>query len=133
MRGIKTFPLRMERQCANACRVATWLATHPRIAKVHYLADPQHPDAATIQRLLPGGLYGAIVTVEIKRRHQGGVFGFMDQSKVVVRATSLGDVHSTVLYPVIASHRDVSPKQRERMGIHEGPCGCASELRRPRI
>ncbi len=30
MRGIKTFPLRMERQCANACRVATWLAGHPR-------------------------------------------------------------------------------------------------------
>ncbi len=29
MRGIKTFPLRMERQCANACRVASWLATHP--------------------------------------------------------------------------------------------------------
>ena len=30
MRGIKTFPLRMERQCANACRVAHWLAAHPR-------------------------------------------------------------------------------------------------------
>ena len=29
MRGIKTFPLRMERQCANACRIANWLATHP--------------------------------------------------------------------------------------------------------
>ena len=27
MRGIKTFPLRMERQCANACRVASWLAS----------------------------------------------------------------------------------------------------------
>ena len=30
MRGIKTFALRMERQCANACRVAGWLASHPR-------------------------------------------------------------------------------------------------------
>jgi cystathionine beta-lyase/cystathionine gamma-synthase len=29
-------------------------------------------------------------------------------------------VHSTVLYPVIASHRDVAPRQRERMGIREG-------------
>jgi cystathionine gamma-synthase/methionine-gamma-lyase len=48
------------------------------------------------------------------------VFEFMDRLKVIVRATSLGDVHSTVLYPLIASHRDVAPKQRERMGIHEG-------------
>ena len=120
MRGIKTFPLRMERQCQNACRVATALAGHPRIAKVHYLADPQHPDAAVIQRLLPDGLYGAIVTVDLKDATKGDVFAFMDKLKVVVRATSLGDVHSTILYPLIASHRDVAPKQRERMGIHEG-------------
>ena len=25
-----------------------------------------------------------------------------------------------MLYPVIASHREIAPKQRERMGIHEG-------------
>ena len=45
------------------------------------------------------------------------VFDFMDRLKVIVRATSLGDVHSTVLYPAISSHRDISPRQRERMGI----------------
>ena len=43
MRGIKTFPLRMERQCANACRIATWLQSHPRVERVHYLADPAIP------------------------------------------------------------------------------------------
>ena len=36
-----------------------------------------------------------------------------------MRATSLGDVHTMVLYPAMSSHRDVSPKQRERMGIRE--------------
>jgi cystathionine beta-lyase/cystathionine gamma-synthase len=36
-----------------------------------------------------------------------------------VRATSLGDVHSMMLYPVMSSHREISPKQRERMGIGE--------------
>lgn len=120
MRGIKTFPLRMERQCANACRVASFLSAHPRISKVHYLADPKHPDAAAIARLLPGGLFGAIVTLELRDANREAVFQFMDSLKVVVRATSLGDVHSTVLYPAIASHRDVAPKQRERMGIHDG-------------
>jgi len=120
MRGIKTFALRMERQCSNACRVASWLSAHPRIAKVHYLADPAHPDAAVIRRLLPEGLYGAIVTFELKDAGKEEMFHFMDRLNLVVRATSLGDVHSLVLYPVIASHRDVAPKQRERMGIHDG-------------
>ena len=120
MRGIKTFPLRMERQCANACRIAQWLGSHPRISKVHYLADPQHPDAITIRRLLPDGLYGAVVSFEIKDAAKEDVFRFMDRLRLVVSATSLGDVHSLLLYPLISSHRDVSPKQRERMGIHDG-------------
>jgi cystathionine beta-lyase/cystathionine gamma-synthase len=120
MRGIKTFALRMERHCSNACRVASWLSSHPGVARVHYLADANHPDAAVIRRLLPDGLYGAIVTFELKDGTKEDVFHFMDGLKVVVRATSLGDVHSTVLYPAIASHRDVAPKQRERMGIHDG-------------
>jgi len=120
MRGIKTFALRMERHCSNACRVATWLSSHPEVARVHYLADPAHPDAAVVRRLLPDGLYGAIVTFELSAGNKEDVFRFMDRLKVVVRATSLGDVHSTVLYPVIASHRDVAAKQRERMGIHDG-------------
>ncbi|MDP8980683.1 MAG: PLP-dependent aspartate aminotransferase family protein [Acidobacteriota bacterium] len=120
MRGVKTFALRMERQCANACRIASWMATHPRISRVHYLGDPAHPDAAAIARLLPQGLYGALVTFEIKDATRQDAFDFLDRLKLVVMATSLGDVHSLILYPVIASHRDIAPKQRERMGIHDG-------------
>ncbi len=120
MRGIKTFALRMERQCANACRIATWLQSHPRVARVHYLADPNHPDAAVIRRLLPEGLYGALVPFEIKDATKEDVFRFMDKLKLVVRGTSLGDVHSLLLYPAIASHREIAPKQRQRMGISDG-------------
>jgi len=120
MRGIKTFPLRMERQCVNACRVASWLADHPRVEKVYFTGDPAHPDAATIRRLFPQGMYGAIVSFEIKDAAREEVFRFMDALKLVVRATSLGDVHSMMLYPVMSSHRDISPKQRQRMGIGDG-------------
>lgn len=120
MRGIKTFPLRMERQCSNACRVASWLASHPQVSRVHYLADPNHPDATVIRRLLPDGLYGAVVSFEIKNARKEDVLNFMDRLKLIVRGTSLGDVHSLILYPVMASHRDLAPKQRERMGIGEG-------------
>jgi cystathionine gamma-synthase/methionine-gamma-lyase len=120
MRGIKTFALRMERQCANACRVASWLAAHPRIARVHFPADPGHPDTAAIRRLFPPNLYGAMVSFELKDASRPEVFRFMDALKLIVRATSLGDVHTMMLYPVMSSHREVSPKHRERMGIGEG-------------
>ena len=119
MRGIKTFPLRMERQCANACRVASWLALHPRVERVHFPADSAHPDAATVRRLFPPNLYGAIVSFELKDSGRDEVFRFMDALKLVVRATSLGDVHSMMLYPVMSSHREISPKHRERMGIRD--------------
>src|SRR5205823_8046885 len=119
MRGIKTFPLRMERQCANACRVASWLASHPGVERVYFPADPAHSDAATIRQQFPQGLYGAIVSFELKDAAQADVFRFMDALKLVVRATSLGDVHTMILYPVMSSHREISPKHRERMGIRE--------------
>jgi cystathionine beta-lyase/cystathionine gamma-synthase len=119
MRGIKTFPLRMERQCANACRVASWLAAHPGVTSVYFPGDPRHPDAAAIRRLFPPGLYGGMASFELKGAGQEEVFRFMDALKMIVRATSLGDVHSMMLYPVMSSHRELSPKHRERMGISD--------------
>jgi cystathionine gamma-synthase/methionine-gamma-lyase len=119
MRGIKTFPLRMERQSANACRVARWLAENPKVERVYFTGDPSHPDAATIQRQFPQGLFGAIVSFELRDAGRAEVFRFMNALKMIVRATSLGDVHSMMLYPVMSSHRDISPKHRERMGIRD--------------
>ena len=119
MRGIKTFPLRMERQCANACRVAQWLSAHPRVERVYFSGDPAHPDAAAIRRLFPQNLYGAMVSFEVKGAGREEIFRFMDRLQMIVRATSLGDVHSMMLYPSMSSHRDISPKHRERMGIRD--------------
>jgi len=119
MRGIKTFPLRMERQCANACRVASWLQTHPKVERVYFAGDPAHPDAATVKALFPANLYGAVVSFEIKGAGQPEIFRFMDALRMIVRATSVGDVHTMMLYPVMSSHREISPKHRERMGIRE--------------
>jgi cystathionine beta-lyase/cystathionine gamma-synthase len=119
MRGIKTLALRMERQCANACRVASWLAAHPRVERVYFPGDPAHPDAATVHRLFPKNLYGAMVAFELKSAGKEEVFAFMDKLRMIVRATSLGDVHTMMLYPAMASHRDLAPKHRERLGISD--------------
>ncbi len=120
MRGIKTFVLRMERQCANARRVAQWLNANPAVGHVHFPEGPAHPDADIIARLLPPDLFGAIVTFELKNGGREEVFRFMDALRLVVCGTSLGDVHSLLLYPAMASHRELSPKQRQRQGISDG-------------
>jgi cystathionine gamma-synthase/methionine-gamma-lyase len=120
LRGIKTFPLRMERQCQNACRVASWLASHPGVDRVYFPGDPQHADAAIAKRLFPAGVYGAAVSFELKgATGKEGVFRFMNALKMIVPATSVGDVHTMMLYPVISSHRDLSPKHRARLGIKD--------------
>ncbi len=117
MRGAKTFPLRMERQCRNAQGLAAWLRTHPRVSRVHYLDDPAHPDAATIWKLMPDGLYGAMVSFELAGAEKQDMFRLVDSLKLVVNASSLGDVHTMVLYPWISSHREVPPRMKAAMGV----------------
>jgi cystathionine gamma-synthase/methionine-gamma-lyase len=119
LRGIKTFPLRFERQCQNACRIAQWMSAANAFEKVYYLADPHHPDAEMVKHLFPENRFGAMISAELRGAGKDDVFAFMDRLKLVVRATSLGDVHTMMLYPAMSSHRDVSPKQRERMGIRD--------------
>jgi cystathionine beta-lyase/cystathionine gamma-synthase len=119
MRGIKTLALRMERQCSNARQLAAWLRAHPRIERVHFPDDPSHPDAANVKRLLPPDLFGAMVTIELKDAAKTEVFAFMEKLKMIVCATSLGDVHTMMLYPAMSSHREISPKHRERSGIRD--------------
>jgi cystathionine beta-lyase/cystathionine gamma-synthase len=119
MRGIKTLALRIERQCTNACKVASWLASHPRVERVNFPGDPKHPDAAIVARLFPKNMAGAMLSFELKDAGRSEVFQFMEALQLIVRATSLGDVHTMALYPAMASHRDLSPKHRERLGIRD--------------
>jgi cystathionine beta-lyase/cystathionine gamma-synthase len=120
MRGIKTMPLRLERQCANACKVASWLSDHPRVDRVYFTGDPKHPDAATIGRLFPKNLQGAMLAFDLKDAGRPEVFRFMEALKMIVPATSLGDVHTMALYPAMATHREISAKMRHRLGIGDG-------------
>jgi cystathionine beta-lyase/cystathionine gamma-synthase len=47
------------------------------------------------------------------------VIQFMNRLQMIVPGTSLGDVHTMLLFPVMASHRDVAPGTRQRMGIKD--------------
>jgi cystathionine gamma-synthase/methionine-gamma-lyase len=89
------------------------------VERVFFTGDPRHPDAPAIRRQFPEGLYGAMLSFEIRDAGRPEIFRFMDALRMIVRATSLGDVHTMMLYPVMSSHRELSPKHRQRMGIRD--------------
>ncbi len=125
LRGLKTLPLRWERQCRNAARVARWLAEHPAVEGVHYPGLPEHPQHALAARLFDpdedgAPQFGAMVAFTIREADRPCVYRFLDRLELCLRATSLGDVYTLVAYPAMASHREVPPAQRRRLGITDG-------------
>ena len=115
LRGIKTLGLRMERQCANARRIAERFATDARIKRVYYPGLTGDSNAG-----LRAGYGGALVTIVLAADTRDAAFELMDALRLCVRSTSLGDVFTGVLHPATASHRDLSPAQRTRLGITDG-------------
>ena len=119
IRGMRTLDLRVRRQCASAMRVATHLADHPKIARVRYPGLASHPEHELATRQF-GGLFGGVVTFDLKDATKPAAFRFLDSLELAASATTLGDLFSEVLYPAISSHRRVSPEERARLGISEG-------------
>ena len=120
LRGIKTLPLRVQRQCENARQVAAWLADHPQVSHVNYPGLASHPQHALAARLLEQGAFGAMISFDIRNGDRAVVFRFMEALRLVLPATTLGDVYSLALYPAHSSHRALDPDLRRRIGIGDG-------------
>jgi cystathionine gamma-synthase/methionine-gamma-lyase len=120
LRGIKTLPLRVREQCRNAARIAETLSKDRRIAHVYYPGLETNPQHELTKCLLGGEYYGAMLAFDIANVGQPEVFRFFEALKLCVRATTLGDVYTLLLYPAQSSHRALSPAQRQKIGIGEG-------------
>jgi cystathionine beta-lyase/cystathionine gamma-synthase len=120
LRGLKTLPLRMRQQCANALRVAEWLTKHPRIARVNYPGLSTHPQHDLARRLFGDKGFGGVLSFEIANADRAQTFRFMESLELCQAATTLGDIYSLVLHPATSSHRSLSAEERERIGIREG-------------
>src|ERR671912_348257 len=96
LRGLKTLPLRMQRQCENAEEVSAYLATHPKVAKVYHPGLKDHPDREVARRVLggTGGLVSFDLAVEDSEAARGAAFRFLNSLQLCVRAPSLGDIYT---------------------------------------
>lgn len=119
LRGLKTLPLRMRQHCQNAWAVAKWLEKHPRVEKVYYPGLSSHPQHELAEKIFSPGMYGGMVSFEIKDAQRADIFLFMEKFKLILPATTLGDVYSLVLYPPMSSHRALSSEEREKVGISD--------------
>lgn len=114
LRGIRTLALRMRQHGENARAVAEWLAKQSGVSAVHY------PGGSTADRVFLGANRGGMVAFELADAGQADVFRFLNALKLIKVATTLGDVQSLVLYPVMSSHRWVPAETRRELGISDG-------------
>ncbi|HEV7665288.1 MAG TPA: PLP-dependent transferase [Chloroflexota bacterium] len=119
VRGIRTLPLRMARQSANAAALAAALVADGRIERVYYPGRPDSPDFPVASRLFPEGQFGAMLAIAITDADRAAVMAFLGRLQLIRAAPTLGDCYSLVLYPVIASHRGLTPEQRRERGIND--------------
>jgi cystathionine beta-lyase/cystathionine gamma-synthase len=115
LRGIKTLPLRLEKQQQNSQALAEWLAKHPRVKRVYYPGLPNHPGHKLLKRQASG--FGAMISIEIEDARR--ISDILANVKVFMFAESLGGVESLITYPAIQTHADIEPAIRERLGIND--------------
>jgi cystathionine gamma-synthase/cystathionine gamma-lyase len=116
LRGLKTLDVRMERQSANALRVARFLEQHPQVEQVYYPGLESHPQHALCQRQMRTG--GAVVALRIKG-DRAAVNRLVEALQIFVLADSLGGVESMINHSWSMSHNSLSPEQKGLMGISE--------------
>ena len=111
--GAETLALRLERQCANAAALATFLHTHEKVRQVYYpgLAEhPQHAKAAALFRR-PGAIFGFELVEGVD------AFTFLERLDVVAKSTNLGD-NRTLAIPVAPTiYHELGSTRRAAMGI----------------
>ena len=107
IRGLKTLPLRVEYQNESAMRIAQFLETHPKVARVYYPGLPSHPDYEIAQRQMTG--FGGVVSFEVAG-DKAGTSRFVDGLQIPYIGPTLGGVESIVQQQALF----ISVKEEER-------------------
>jgi len=114
LRGLKTLVLRMERHCFNAQQLASWLESHPKIARVIYPGLKSHPQHELAKRQMKD--FGGMISFEY-RGNVRDTFKVLEHCHVFTLAESLGGVESLIEHPASMTHASIPVVQREQLGI----------------
>jgi cystathionine beta-lyase/cystathionine gamma-synthase len=105
LRGIKTLPIRMDRQSENAAVIADFLAGHPKVKSISYPFHSSHPQAelARCQMRLGGGMLSFVL-----QDGEAAARKVVDNTHIFTLAESLGGVESLIELPAAMTHASVA-------------------------
>ncbi len=113
--GVETLPVRMERHCANALKVAKFLKAQDKVAWVHY-ADLEGDEYHDLQqKYMPNGTCGVLAFAVKGGREQ--CIRFMDALKFCNIVTHVADAKTCLLHPASHTHRQLTDEQLLEAGV----------------
>lgn len=116
--GLETLPVRMERYCKNALKVAEFLKSSDKIASISYPGLPGDKYYERAKKYLPDGTCG-VISISIKGGRSAAV-RFMDALKLAIDEVHVADIRTCVLHPASATHRQLTDEQLVAAGIDGG-------------
>ncbi|MBQ8687550.1 MAG: O-acetylhomoserine aminocarboxypropyltransferase/cysteine synthase [Ruminococcus sp.] len=116
--GLETLPVRMERYCENATKVAQFLKESDKINFVTYPGLPSDKNHELAKKYLPKGTCG-VISFSIKGGRPAAV-RFMDALELASIEVHVADIRTCVLHPASATHRQLTEEQLVAAGIDGG-------------
>lgn len=118
LQGLETLPLRMERHCANALRVAAFLAAHPAVERVIHPSVQTGEAKRRADAALRGG-YGALLGFELKAGAAAGR-AFIEALKLFYHVANIGDARSLAIHPATTTHSQLDAAEQLASGVTPG-------------
>jgi cystathionine gamma-synthase len=104
LRGVKTLAVRMEAHCRGARRIAEFLASHQRVARVHYPGLRDHPQHEVAARQMRD--FGGMVSFEMGSPEEA--IRVAEATELFFLGESLGGVESLIEVPGPMTHASVA-------------------------
>ena len=117
LKGLETLELRVDRMCANALDVATFLEGQSGVVRVLYPGLASHSQHALAKRQMSAG--GTIVSFDVAGG-KNAAFAFLDRLCLVDISNNLGDSKSLITHPATTTHQRLSAEDRAALGIGDG-------------
>jgi cystathionine gamma-synthase len=105
LRGLKTLAVRMDRHCANATAIASWLEDHAKVSEVYHPGLGSHPGHDLATRQMRG--FGGMISFRVAAGEQAAV-DVCGKTKIFTLGESLGGVESLIEHPGRMTHQSVS-------------------------
>ena len=116
--GLESMPLRVERHCYNAQKVAEFLNAHEKVSSVNYAGLPSDKYHERAKKYMPKGTCG-VISFELKGGRESAVH-FMDSLKLATIATHVADAKTCMLHPASHTHRQMNDEQLKEAGVSPG-------------